>query len=96
MGLHLPAFSLRDTKGKYPFSHALIARRILINKHGVKIAVQIIRNRPGTMWWAAATYEAHSMRASNTLRTTSEEKARRWVEAVNEKDVTIGGVRIEE
>lgn len=83
----LPAFELLKRQSDPPHVSRIVMQSKIANEHGALIEFTVWRSRAGDDWWVAASLDG--MRMSNTLHTRDENKAQRWIEAVNNKTIRI-------
>lgn len=89
----LPRFSLFGPDNDPPHRNTVVVSRTVKNSYGTDVLFEVKTNYKRNTWWIAALYPGKngesSFRASGTLRTTSETKAQRWIDAVNAGTVTV-------
>jgi hypothetical protein len=83
----LPPFELFKRQPKVPHVAHVVVTRDVPNDYGTPITYTVHASRKGNQWWIAATLRGHRM--SNTLRTTSEAVAKRWIAAVETGAILI-------
>lgn len=86
--VELPRYSFLAKQPDPPGTAHVVARVELRNEHGASITYTLQASRKGGTWWLSASRQG--MRMSNTLRTTSTEKAALWLQAVQAGRVSVG------
>lgn len=84
--LVLPPYKRHSAQPQFPCTSRIAIARIIADERGEPVTYRV--RTTGREWWVSAT--SRGFRASATLHTTSEARAKVWILAIHNAKIRVG------